>query len=62
MPSNFVRWTEKRAVFKARPIGLDPGFATCELDELEIIYVLTEPHFFHLKNRDSTTFQSGFGD
>lgn len=49
-------------VLKARLVGLDPGFATCELDELEIVYVLTQPHFFHLKNRDSTTFQSGFGD
>lgn len=49
-------------VFKDTLIGLNPGFATCELSELEIIYVLTEPHFFHLRNRDSTTFKSGFGD
>lgn len=62
MPSNCVCWTEKKVVLKARLVGLDPGFATCELDELEIVYVLTQPHFFHLKNRDSTTFQSGFGD
>ena len=48
--------------FKARQTGLNPDSATFQSYGLKLIGLLAKPHFFHLLNRDPTTFQGGFGD